>query len=129
MTLAVYGIACLLFGTALLRQSVFQHAQQEFRRLACAIAVLRAPDMSDAEKEARTRAAALESCSGALRLFARLAVAAAAALLPVMVADCARLLPAADVWRFALRGDVILGTTAVAAAVLLAGKGLPGRRA
>lgn len=120
MTLAVYMIACLLLGEALLRLRAIQHARRELRRLASGIAALRAPDISDEEKERRARAAALDSCSGAARLFARLAAVAAAAFLPVLLADLAGLVPAAELGRFAVRGDVMLGTAGVAGALLLA---------
>ena len=120
MTLLVFAVACLLFGAALVRLRVVEHAAREFRQLAREFAALREPGIPDAEKESRVRAAAVEGCRGALGLFARTSATAGAALSPVLLADLASLAPMVETMHFAMRPDVLAATTAVAVALLVA---------
>lgn len=113
MTLLVYAAACFLLCVAAAMLRVVPRAGREMRRFAGAFGDLRAPGLTDDEKERRARRAALAALGGTGRLLLRLAGVAAAALAPVLVADAAGVVPAGEVGRFALRLDVLVATTLV----------------
>lgn len=122
MTALVYGAACFLLcaGIALLR--VVPRAREEFRHLLTSLAELRAADLTDEEKEVRARRAAVATLLGTGQLLLRLAGASAATLVPVWLADAGGLVPADATARFAVRPDVLIATTLVVGAILLAAR-------
>ena len=119
MTALVYAAACLLLCASLALLKVIPRARQVFRRLLVSLAELHSEALTDVEKEVRARRAAIAMLLGTGRLLLRLAGAAAATLLPVWLADAGGLVPADATARFALRLDVLIATTAVAAVLLV----------
>ena len=86
MTWAVYALACALFYAAFVRLGVVPHALALLAVFRDAGGVMTDPALTDREKEARVRAAALHALAGTAGLVARLAAVAALAALPAFVA-------------------------------------------
>jgi hypothetical protein len=115
MTLLVYAAACLLLCAAAAMLRVVPRARREMHQFAGAFDDLRAPGLTDDEKERRARRAAIAALAGTGQLLLRLAGVTAAALAPVLLADAAGIVPAGEVGRFAVRLDVLVATTLVVA--------------
>jgi len=126
--LLVYIAACLGFCAGFVLLGVLPVARRELGALWADIAALGALGMSDDEKERHARRAALRAMRGSGRLVLRLAGVAAATLVPVWLADLAGLADAGAVTVFALRLDVLIATTVVIVALVVAIRRLgPGR--
>lgn len=118
--LAVYVASCLCFCAAFASLGVTSAARRALGAVWADLEVLRAKDISDDEKERHARQAAFRTVAGGVRLVQRLAGVAVASALPVLLAQCAGVASAGDVAAFALRVDVMAGSTIVLALLLLA---------
>lgn len=115
MTAATYIVACLAFCASFVALRLIPVARREMAFLWAALAELNSSGLTDEQKEANVREAGRKALAGVSRLFARLLGVAAATAVPVWLASAAGLSNAHDVTRFAIRYDVMIVTTVVAA--------------
>ena len=127
--LAVYAASCLCFCAAFASLGVMSAARRALGALWADLEALRDKDIGDDEKERHARQAAFRTVAGGARLVLRLAGVAVASALPVLLAQGAGVASAGDVAAFALRIDVMAGSTIVLALLLLACRRLKTRGA
>jgi len=113
MIALVYSAACLGFCLAFRALGILARSRAEMARLWSEMSALRDPGLTDDDKERLARRAAVRAMSGSGALVLRLAALGLAAFAPVWLADIAGLAAAQEVTDFALRLDVLIGTTAV----------------
>lgn len=122
MTLLAYAIACIAFCAAFVALRILQHTRIEFGRIHEAVGTMRSSELSDAEKEVLVRRAAVDALPGFGKLMARVAALLLATAAPVWLADMAGLTSADAVIKLALRLDVMLATTIIAAVTVYAAR-------
>lgn len=118
MTAIVYIASCAMFMVAALVTGVIALARDQIARIADVAQALGDKGLSDEEKERIARQGGLLALTSFLKLIAVILIVVVATAIPAVIAEWLNWTSAQAVWDYALRGDVLVITMLVVAAVI-----------
>ena len=118
MTGIIYIASCAMFFIAALATGVIALARDQISRIAEVTRALGDKGLSDEEKERIARQGGMMALTGFLKLMVVILILVVATAAPALIAEWLDLTTAEAIWSFALRGDVLVITMLVAAAVI-----------